>query len=298
MSENFSVYRANGNRIFHGNALTVLRSLPRSSIDLIFADPPYNIGKKYVNFQDKWPSEEAYIDWCQQWLEQCITLLKPTGSMYVMASTQSMPFIDVFLRQRMTILSRIVWRYDSSGVQARSYFGSMYEPILHCVKDKSNYTFNASDILVEAKTGAKRKLIDYRKAVPTVYNSEKVPGNVWYFPRVRYRMAEYEDHPSQKPEALLKRIILASSNTGEVVLDPFAGTFTTCKVAKELGRRSIGVELEETYLKIGLRRVGIQDEYRGEKLKPIQKTTKRKNKNGQKQLTAIPPQPSLLDFSE
>ena len=94
-----------------------------------------------------------------------------------------MPFFDVFLRDCLEILSRIVWAYDSSGVQARKYFGSLYEPILFCVKNRDNYTFNAEDIMVEARTGATRKLIDYRKAVPTVYNSKKVPGNVWNIPR-------------------------------------------------------------------------------------------------------------------
>ena len=111
-----------------------------------------------------------------------------------------------------TIKSRIVWSYDSSGVQAKNYFGSMYEPILMMVKDQKNYTFNRDDILVEAKTGAKRALIDYRKNPPQPYNQKKVPGNVWEFPRVRYLMDEYENHPTQKPKALLERIILASSN--------------------------------------------------------------------------------------
>jgi site-specific DNA-methyltransferase (adenine-specific) len=142
----------------------------------------------------------------------------------------------------------------------------MYEPILFCVKDKNNYTFNTDDILVEAKTGAKRKLIDYRKAVPTVYNSEKIPGNVWEFARVRYRMDEYENHPTQKPIALLERIIKASSNKGDLVVDPFSGTFTTCFVAKELGRNSIGIELQDEYVKIGLRRLQLAKEFKGEKL--------------------------------
>jgi site-specific DNA-methyltransferase (adenine-specific) len=142
----------------------------------------------------------------------------------------------------------------------------MYEPILFCTKDKNNYTFNSDDILVEAKTGAKRKLIDYRKTVPTVYNSEKVPGNVWDFSRVRYRMDEYENHPTQKPIALLERIIKASSNKGDLVMDPFSGTFTTCFVAKELGRNCIGIDLQEDYIKIGLRRLQLSTEHNGEKL--------------------------------
>ena len=119
----------------------------------------------------------------------------------------------------------------------------MYEPILFCVKDKNNYTFNSNDILVEAKTGAKRKLIDYRKAVPTVYNSEKVPGNVWEFSRVRYRMDEYENHPTQKPISLLERIIKASSNETDLVLDCFCGSGTTAATAEKLNRRWITCDL-------------------------------------------------------
>ncbi len=126
--------------------------------------------------------------------------------------------------------------------------------------------------MVEAETGAKRKLIDYRKAVPTVYSSEKVPGNVWEFPRVRYRMDEYENHPTQKPIALLERIIKASSNEGDLVLDPFSGTFTTCFGAKELNRKSIGIELQDEYVKIGLRRLQLADEYKGEKLQKEMRT--------------------------
>jgi site-specific DNA-methyltransferase (adenine-specific) len=142
----------------------------------------------------------------------------------------------------------------------------MYEPIIFCVKDKNNYIFNANEILVEAKTGSKRKLIDYRKTIPTIYSTEKVPGNVWEFARVRYRMDEYENHPTQKPIALLERIIKASSNIGDLVMDPFSGTFTTSFVAKELGRNSIGIELQDEYVKIGLRRLRLAEEFKGVKL--------------------------------
>lgn len=254
-------------KIIHGDALEALRTkVHDNSVDLIFADPPYNIGKNFNGHKDKWDRDEDYLDWCYQWLDLCVKKLKSTGSFYVMTSTQFMPFFDIYLRKKLDIMSRIVWYYDSSGVQAKSFFGSMYEPILFCVKDKDNYTFNAQDILVEAKTGAKRKLIDYRKNPPQVYNSEKVPGNVWEFSRVRYRMDEYENHPTQKPIALLERIIKASSNKGDVVMDPFSGTFTTCFTAKELGRNSIGIELQDEYVKIGLRRLQLSTEYKGEQL--------------------------------
>ena len=254
--------------IIWGDTLDALSSkIPDNSVDLIFADPPYNIGKNFNGRKDKWISEEAYLQWCYKWIDLCLSKLKGEGSFYLMAATQNMPFFDIYLRDKICILSRIVWSYDSSGVQAKKYYGSLYEPILFCVKDKQQYTFNADDILVEAKTGAKRKLIDYRKPVPTQYSSRKVPGNVWEFPRVRYRMAEYEKHPTQKPTALLERVIRASSNPGDLVLDPFAGTFTTSFVAKKLGRQSIGIEIEEDYIKIGLRRLQIMTHYRGEELR-------------------------------
>lgn len=258
-NEHYTRYHAGGHTILHGDAVTVLtQAIPTASIDLIFVDPPYNIGKQFADFHDKWSSDAAYATWAYTWLEECIRVLKPSGSLYVMTSTQAMPYFDIFLRERLTILSRIVWYYDSSGVQAKNYFGSLYEPMLFCVKDCADYTFNADAIKVEAKTGAQRKLIDYRKPVPTPYNTEKVPGNVWYIPRVRYRMAEYEEHPAQKPEALLERIILASSHPGDVVLDPFSGTFTTAAVAQRLKRQSISIESQAKYITIGLRRIHLQ----------------------------------------
>ena len=96
--------------------------------------------------------------------------------------------------------------------------------------------------------------------------------------RVRYRMPEYENHPTQKPISLLERIIKASSNMGDLILDPFSGTFTTSFVAKELYRKSIGIEIEEEYIKIGLRRLGISNTYKDEILKGVKKNHKRKNK--------------------
>lgn len=281
--------------IYHGDCLVVLKDLPDRSVELIFADPPYNIGKRFGDFKDAWPSDEEYAEWCYQWLELCIRKLTPTGSLYVMTSTQAMPYLDLWLRDRIAIMSRIVWHYDSSGVQAKKYYGSLYEPILFCVKDSKNYTFNIADIEVEAKTGAVRKLIDYRKDVPTPYKTTKVPGNTWYIPRVRFRMAEYEEHPSQKPEALIERIIKASSNRGDLVLDPFGGTFTTCAVAQRLGRRTIGIEMQPDYIKIGLRRLGISTHFKGEELRAINKTYIRKNANGRHGEALDVLQPGIFD---
>lgn len=259
-----------------GDSLKVLKKIKSNSIDLIFADAPYNIGKDFGNNSDKWDNTESYIEWCISWIDECMRVLKDNGTMYFMTATQHMPYLDVYVSKKYNVLCRIVWAYDSSGVQSKKIFGSLYEPILMINKSpKADYTFNSSDILVETKTGSQRKLIDYRKDPPQPYNNLKLPGNVWEFNRVRFKMDEYENHPTQKPEALLDRIIRASSNVGDIILDPFSGSFTTSTVAVKLNRRAIGIELNEEYFKIGLRRTGITDEYNGI---PLAKEKARKTK--------------------
>lgn len=264
-----------------GDSLSVMREMKPESIDLIFADPPYNIGKNFGNNVDKWDNVDEYIAWCEKWIDECMRVLKRNGTMYFMTATQHMPFLDVYVSRKYHVLSRIIWTYDSSGVQSKKMFGSLYEPILMISHSKdAQIVFNAQDIMVEAKTGSQRKLIDYRKDPPQPYSAEKVPGNVWQFPRVRFRMDEYENHPTQKPEALLERVIKASSNPGDIVLDPFAGSFTTCAVATKLNRRSIGIDLNKEYFEMGIRRSGIASEYEGKKLtKEKIRKTNAKSKN-------------------
>lgn len=280
-----------GHAVIHADALEALRTLAPGSVDLIFADPPYNIGKDFDGVGDR-REEGAYLDWCRAWIDECCRVLAPHGSFYLMGATQMMPHLDLYCRQRFAILSRIVWVYDSSGVQARRHFGSMWEPILHMVVDRAAYTFNADDIKVEAKTGARRGLMDYRADPPRPYAHEKVPGNVWSLPRVRFRMSEYENHPSQKPEALLERIILASSRPGDLVLDPFAGTFTCGAVARRLGRRSVSVDLNESYVKIGLRRLEIPSDYAAADLAKVrQRKTRNRSKHHRGAAPATEPPP-------
>ena len=253
-----------------GDSLSVLKKMIDKSVQLIFADAPYNIGKDFGNNSDKWDSVHAYIEWCKTWIDECMRVLSDNGTMYFMTATQHMPYLDVFASEKYNVLCRIIWSYDSSGVQSKKMYGSLYEPILMISKtSKASYTFNYEDILVEAKTGAKRKLIDYRKNPPQPYSSQKVPGNVWDFSRVRFKMGEYENHPTQKPEALLERIIKASSNPGDVVLDPFSGSFTTSAVAVRLGRVGIGIDLNEEYYEMGLRRTGITMTRNGKSLEKV-----------------------------
>lgn len=253
-----------------GDSLSVLKKMKERSVQLIFADAPYNIGKDFGNNSDKWESVQAYLEWCKLWIDECMRVLSENGTMYFMTATQHMSYLDVFASEKYNVLCRIIWSYDSSGVQSKKIYGFLYEPILMITKNsKTSYVFNHEDILVEAKTGSKRKLIDYRKNPPQPYSTKKVPGNVWDFSRVRFKMDEYENHPTQKPEALIERIIRASSNPGDVVLDPFSGSFTTSAVAVRLGRIGVGIDLNEEYYEMGLRRTGIATERNGKSLEKV-----------------------------
>ena len=272
--------RENSNScVILGDCLDVLKTIKTNTVDLVFADPPYGIGKNFGIAKDVFNDVEDYQKWASLWIDECMRILKPSGTMYFMSSTQYMPALDRYVDSRYFIINRIVWIYDSSGVQSKSKFGSLFEPILMITHNtNTKYTFNYKDIMVEARTGAERKLIDYRKTPPQPYNAMKVPGNVWDFSRVRYKMDEYENHPTQKPESLLERIILASSNVGDIILDPFSGSFTTSAVAIRLGRKAIGIDINPEYYKIGLRRTGICSNYNGELL-CCDRSRKTKNKS-------------------
>ncbi|WP_018659569.1 adenine-specific DNA-methyltransferase [Allofustis seminis] len=277
---NFEYVESEDSLIIFNDCIATLKSIKDKSVNLIFADPPYNLGKDFGNDSDSWENKNEYLNWCYSWIDECFRVLKDNGTFYLMNSTQNIPYISIYIQNKYHIINDIVWVYDSSGVQSKKKYGSLYEPILMATKsDKTKYTFNHEDILVEAKTGAKRGLIDYRKTPPQPYNTQKVPGNVWEFPRVRFKMDEYENHPSQKPEALLERIIKASSNLGDVVLDPFGGSFSTGAVAVRLGRKIISMDINKEYFKIGIRRTGIATKYEGEIL---QKDKSRKTKNTSK----------------
>lgn len=277
---NFEYAESDNALIILNDCLKTLGYMQSDSVDLIFADPPYNLGKDFGNDSDTWDNKQEYLKWCYAWIDECFRVLKPNGTFYLMNSTQNIPYISIYLQEHYYILNDIVWSYDSSGVQSKKKFGSLYEPIIMATRtERTAYTFNYEDIMVEAKTGAKRGLIDYRKSPPQPYNTKKVPGNVWDFSRVRFKMDEYENHPSQKPEILLERVILASSNEGEIVLDPFGGSFSTSSVAVKLKRKAISMEINREYFKIGVRRTGVANTYNGEILT---KDRSRKTKNTSK----------------
>lgn len=235
------------NKIYNEDCIETMKRIDNNSIDLIIADPPYNIGKDYGNNSDKM-DKESYIHNLKQWIAEFNRILKPNGTLFIYTGKEFNPYYRLEIEKYMTIQNNIVWYYDSSGVQAKTKYGSLYEPLIFATKHKKNYTFNAEEAMVEAKTGAKRKLIDYRKNPPQPYNSKKVDGDVWYYPRVRYRMPEYTEHPTQKPLSICERIIKVHSNKGDVVYIPFAGSGSEIEMCIRLQRNYIASEINAKYI--------------------------------------------------
>jgi site-specific DNA-methyltransferase (adenine-specific) len=229
------------NEIILGDCLEVMKEFPDESVDLIFADPPYNLGKDFGNGTDKFKTQE-YLEFTTRWLDECVRLLKPNGSIYVCMGVRFIAHLYMLMDERLLFNGWITWHY-TQGMGRVKGFSPRHEDILYFVKGQ-DYTFNLDAVRIPQKYYRKRNNM-------TGAN----PGDVWTFSHVHYCSRERLPHPTQKPEALLHRLIAASSNEGDLVLDPFVGSGTTCKVANDLGRRWIGIEIEPQFVEMARRRI-------------------------------------------
>lgn len=235
------------NKIYNIDCTEYMKTLSDECVDLIIADVPYNIGKDYGNNSDK-QSHENYLENIQIWIDEFYRILKPNGSIFIYTGKQYYPYYYIKIDDKFSIQNQIIWHYDSSGVQTKTKYGSLYEPIIWATKHKRKYTFNKEFAMVEAKTGSKRKLMDYRKNPPQPYNTQKIDGDVWYFTRVRYRMSEYTSHPTQKPLSISNRIINVHSNINDVVYIPFAGSGTEIISCINNNRNYLATEINKQYI--------------------------------------------------
>jgi adenine-specific DNA-methyltransferase len=235
------------NKVFNEDCIETMKRIDSESIDLIVADPPYNIGKDYKNGSDK-QSRESYLRFITNQIEGYYRILKPNGSLIIYTGKQFNPYYHIEIEKYMTIQNNIIWFYDSSGVQAKTKYGSLYEPIIYATKHNKKYCFNIEEAQIESYTGSVRKLLDYRKNPPQPYNSKKNCGDVWYFPRVRYRMPEYTPHPTQKPLSICERIIKVHSNEGDLVYIPFGGSGSEIITCIKNNRNFISSELNKDYI--------------------------------------------------
>ncbi len=232
-----------GDQLICGDAIEVLSRMPSESVDLVIADPPYNLGKDYGNNRDlkDWSDYERFTE---AWIGQAIRVLKPTGSFYVFMGVRFISKLFTALEEKHRLLfnSWITWHY-TQGMGRKVGFSPRHEDILFFNKSRE-FTFNLDDVRVPQKYYRQRNNM-----------AGANPGDVWQFSHVHYCSAERVEHPTQKPEALIERIIRASSNPSDLVLDPFVGSGTTSRVAALLGRRWIGIDINPDYIALAHRRL-------------------------------------------
>jgi DNA modification methylase len=245
------------NDVLTGDCLDVLPGLAPGSVDLVFADPPFNIGYEYDRYDDR-RAKADYLGWTDRWLAAVRRVLSPTGAVFVAIGDEYAAEVKVRLDALgLTMRNWIVWHY-TFGVNCTKKFNRSHAHIFYHVADPKQFTFNPDPVRVPS---ARQTTYADRRANPVgklpddtwvlrpqeTADHFRAEGDTWYAPRVCGTFRERTGHPCQMPEAVLERIIRVATNPGDVVLDPFAGSGTTLAVAKRLGRRFLGVELSEAY---------------------------------------------------
>lgn len=253
------------NRIIYGNLFKVIDYLPGKFVDLLFIDPPYNLHKKFNTASFKEMKNDEYEEWIESWLSKMVRLLKPDASIYICADWKSSNAVYNICRKYFKVQNRITWEREK-GRGAKTNWKNCTEDIWFCtMSDK--YTFNIDDVKIKRKVLAPYKTPDGKpKDWHTSGEGKKDnyrithPSNLWTDITVPFwSMPENTEHPTQKPEKLLAKIILASSNKGDFVFDPFFGSGTTLVTAKKLGRNFSGVEADEYYCCLASKRLELAE---------------------------------------
>lgn len=248
-------------RLINGDAFEVLPTLPPASFDLLFADPPYNLTKKFGKEGFSARSSDAYEAWLDSWLQICLPLLKPTASVYICGDWRSSAAIQRAGSRHFKLRNRITWEREK-GRGAKANWKNAAEDIwFFTVSDK--FTFN-----LDAVKQRRRVLAPYKEnGRPKDWIESRDgnfrdthPSNIWTDITVPFwSMPENTDHPTQKPEKLLAKIILASTNEGDSVLDPFGGSGATAVVARKLGRHFTAIESDEEYCLLATKRLKLAE---------------------------------------
>lgn len=237
------------NKIFNQDMLKGINTVPDNFVDLIVADPPYCLGKDYGNNSDKLDTKN-YLEWSQKWIDAVLPKLKPTGSFYIFLTWRHSPEIFSYMKTKLIMINEIIWdrRVPSMGGSTRK-FSSVHDNIGFFVKSPKYY-FDLDSIRIpydpKTKKARTRPRFVGKKWLEVGYN----PKDLWSVSRIHAEDPEREDHPTQKPLEIIRRIIKASSPQKGVVLDPFIGTGTTAVAAQELNRSYIGFEINSDYCKI------------------------------------------------
>lgn len=241
--------RGNRQAIIVSDVVDCLKQLPDESVQLIIADPPYNIDIA------EWDNYENYTEWASQWINEAFRVLKKTGNMVIFGGFQfdnsgrgDLLELVHYIRNYtdFKLVNVIIWYYKN-GISARRFYSNRHEEIMWFAKTKK-YTFNLDDVRIKYDQETLDLYKRDKRLNPENLDKGKNPTNVWEIPRLNSNSLERVGHPTQKPEAIIERIVKSMSSKGDIVLDIFAGSAVTLKVCVEQGRNSIGCDISPDVL--------------------------------------------------
>lgn len=258
--ENFDKSQKIVDNIFIGDMFNVLPIIPNQIIDLLIVDPPYNLNKYFGDTIFRKMSDNDYATFTENWINAVKPVLKNSASIYVCCDWRSSLIIGTILQRHFTIQNRITWQREKGRGAQRNWKNSM-EDIWFATVSPKNFTFNVDSVKMRRKVIAPYKVNGKPKDWLETENGnfrDTFPSNFWDDISIPYwSMPENTDHPAQKPEKLIAKLILASSNRNDVILDPFLGSGTTAVVAKKLNRHFIGIEYEKEYCAVAQYRLDL-----------------------------------------
>jgi len=253
--------------IFNGDTLEFLNTLPDDCVDLVVSSPPYNIGRG----KEKRTKLQDYLDFQEKVLTECHRVLKETGSIFweVGSYTEKgnhypldIVSFPIFTKLGMFPKNRIIWP-RAHGLQATKRFTDRHEAILWFTKSDENYKFFLDNVRVPQLYPNKKEWEGPNKGKLTCNPNGKNPGDVWLFENVKHNHQEQSIHPAQFPETLVKRIVLATTKREDVVMDPYMGSGTVARVAKDLDRHFLGAEIDKEYWSVAMRRISGKPDEKG-----------------------------------
>ncbi|MBM4166259.1 MAG: site-specific DNA-methyltransferase [Ignavibacteria bacterium] len=250
------------NKTIHQNLFDVIDLLPSQFVDVLFLDPPYNLNKDFNGNGFKERTIDEYAKWIEAWLSKLVRTLKPTASIYICSDWRTSTSIHLVAEKYFTVRNRITWEREK-GRGAKTNWKNNTEDIWFCTMS-NEYTFNIDAVKLKRKVIAPYK----ENGKPKDWSETEEgnfrlthPSNIWNDISIPFwSMPENTEHPTQKPEKLLAKIILGSTNENDVVFDPFLGSGTTSVVAKKLNRNYIGIEQDLKYCCLAEKRLQLAEE--------------------------------------
>ncbi len=242
------------NKVIQGDCSEVMRRIPDNSVDVTFADPPFNLKKKYNSYYDKHEVQE-YLSWCKEWLNEMVRITKPTGSVFVHNIPKWLIYFGSYLNEIAIFRHWIAW--DAMGPPLGKTLLPNHYGILYYVKSEE-FKFYDIRMLHKRCRICHYVLQDYGGKKSQMHQFGPLISDVWTdIHRIRHKIRR-DEHPCQLPVHLLERLLLMSSDENDIVLDPFIGTGTTAIAAKKLGRKFIGVDIDPKYVEITSRKLEVE----------------------------------------